>query len=114
MNIQWKPSEIIIHRKVENDPVTRSIIEKCNGIPIKFINSAKPDSMISASEILSSSGDGMLDKILAGKQVVFVSPVTGGDVDLTDLTTFKMDSNFKVFSFFDDMNLKFCFFNEIY
>jgi hypothetical protein len=50
----------------------------------------------------------MLDKILAGKQVLFVSPVTGGEVDLT---TFKMDLNFKVFYFFDDMNLRYCFSN---
>ena len=55
MSTQWKPSEIIIHRKVQNDQVTRSIIEKCKGIPIEFVNGATPESVIPASEILSSS-----------------------------------------------------------
>ena len=81
MATPWKPSEIIIHRKVQNDQVTRSIIEKCKGIPIEFVNNATPESVIPASEILSSSNDGMLNKIIAGKQVLFISPVTGGEVD---------------------------------
>lgn len=81
MATQWKPSEIIIHRKVQNNQVTRSIIEKCKGIPIEFVNGATPDSVIPASEILSSSNDGILNKIIAGKQVLFISPVTGVEVD---------------------------------
>lgn len=68
MSTQWKPSEIVINRKVENDPVTQSIISQCDRIPIKFVNDAKPKSVVQASEILSSSGDTMLDKILAGRR----------------------------------------------
>ena len=88
MSTQWKPSEIVIHRKVENDPVTQSIISKCEGIPIKFVSDANSKSIVQASEILSSSGDTMLDKILAGKQVLFVSPATGGEVDLFKMKGF--------------------------
>jgi len=82
MNTPWKPSEIIIHRKVKDDPVTRSIIEKCQSIPIKFVSDAKPDSVVQTSEILSASSVGMLDKILTGKQVLFVAPASNSTVDI--------------------------------
>jgi spore photoproduct lyase len=90
MITQWKPSEIVIHRKVENDPVTLSIISQCEGIPIRFVSDANPKSVVQASEILNSSGDTMLDKILAGKQVLFVSPATGGEVDRFEMKDDRM------------------------
>jgi hypothetical protein len=83
-------SLIIIHRKVENDPVTTSIIKKCRGIPIKFVSDGKPESVVQTSEILSAvqesemsspSGNLMLNKIIAGKQVLFVAPAAGETVD---------------------------------
>ena len=81
MNTQWKPSEIIIDRRVENDPVTRSIIEKCQSVPVKFVSSANPKIIAEASDVLTSSGNSMLDKILAGKRVLFVAPATDNAVD---------------------------------
>jgi len=90
MSTQWKPSEIVIHRKVENDPVTQSIISQCEGIPIKFVSDAKSKSVVQASEILRASGDAMIDKILAGKQVLFISPVTGREVDLFEIDDDRM------------------------
>jgi spore photoproduct lyase len=81
MNTRWKPSEIIINRKVEGDPVTQSIIAQCHEIPIKFISDADPKSVVQTSEILSASGSGMLNKILAGKRVLFIAPAAIGTVD---------------------------------
>ena len=100
MNTQWKPSEIIIHRKVEDDPVTRFIIEKCQGIPIKFVSDAKPESVVQTSEILSASDDSMLDKILTGKQVVFVAPASNNAVD-----TFTMPDDRILCPHFDRLKL---------
>ena len=90
MSTQWKPSEIVIHRKVENDPVTQSIVSRCEGIPIKFVSDAYSKSVVQASEILRASDDAMLDKILAGKQVLFISPATGGEVDQFEMKEQRM------------------------
>jgi spore photoproduct lyase len=90
MSTQWKPSEIVIHRKVENDPVTQSIISQCQDIPIIFVSDANSKSVVQASEILLASGDTMLDKILAGKHVLFISPVTGGEVDRFEMKDDRM------------------------
>ena len=81
MITQWNPSEIIIHRKVVNDPVTRSILEKCKGTPFKFVNGADPKSVVQASEILSATNSTMLDKIIAGKQVLLFAPASNHTVD---------------------------------
>jgi spore photoproduct lyase len=77
----WKPSEIIVHHKVEKDPVTQFIIQQCDGIPVKFVTDGKPQSVVQASEVLSASGPGMLDKILAGKRVLFIAPAGIDTVD---------------------------------
>ena len=81
MRSRWKPSEIIIHSRVADDPVTQSILAQCKEIPVRFINHADPESVIQASEILSASGDGMLKKILAGKKVLFIAPASSNTVD---------------------------------
>ena len=81
MTTYWKPSEIIIDQRVEDDSVTRSIIDKCPSVPVKIVSDAKQKSIVEASEVLSSAGDSMLDKILAGKQVLFVAPSFGREVD---------------------------------
>jgi spore photoproduct lyase len=88
MSALWKPSEIIIHRKVKNDPVTRFIIAKCQGIPIKFVTDSKNQSIIEASKILSLSGNSMLEKVIDGKQILFVSPVQSNEID-----PFEMDDD---------------------
>jgi len=81
MTSTWKPSEIIVHRKVENDTVTQFIIQQCEGIPVRFVTDGKPQSVVQASEILSASGAGMLDKIIAGKRVLFIAPPGNDTVD---------------------------------
>jgi len=72
----WKPKEIIVHEKVRNDPVTNHFIQQCPGVPVKHTNSGIPKNIVQLSDILSHSGSSMLDKILAGKQVVYIAPAT--------------------------------------
>jgi spore photoproduct lyase len=72
----WKPREIIVHEKVRNDPVTRRFIQRCPGVPVKYTDSGIPKRIVQLSDILSDSGNSMLDKILAGKQVVYIAPAT--------------------------------------
>jgi hypothetical protein len=38
----WKPKEIIVHEKVRNDPVTTHFIERCPGVPVKYIDNGIP------------------------------------------------------------------------
>ncbi|WP_419657506.1 hypothetical protein Dvar_66500 [Desulfosarcina variabilis str. Montpellier] len=86
MDTQWEPSEIIIDRRVENDSVTRSIIGKCPSVPVKYVDDAKPNTVVAASDILSNAGSTMLEKIIAGKQVLFVAPPSSGTVDQFEMT----------------------------
>ncbi|MBN1848713.1 MAG: hypothetical protein JW932_09025 [Deltaproteobacteria bacterium] len=72
----WRPKEIIIHEKVRNDPVTNHVIEQCPGIPVKYIDNGIPKKIVECSEILRNSGNSMLDKIIAGKQVLYIAPAT--------------------------------------
>jgi spore photoproduct lyase len=81
MASQWKPSEVIIDRRVENDPATQFILSNCPSAPVKFVNNAKAASVIEVSDVLASAGDKMLDKIIAGKSVLFVSPASNSTVD---------------------------------
>lgn len=86
MDTQWKPSEIIIDRRVEDDPVTRSIIKKCPSVPIKFVSNSRGSDVVAVSDILSNAGNTMLEKILAGKQVLFVAPPSNNTVDEFEMT----------------------------
>ena len=72
----WKPQEIIINDKVKNDPVTQYILQACPNIPYKYVSSGKPEDIKKASVILSQAGNTMLDKILAGKKVMYVGPAS--------------------------------------
>jgi len=73
----WKPKEIIIHNKVRNDPVTIHFVQQCSGVPVKYTDSGIPQKIVQMSELLRNAGDSMLDKILAGKGVVYIAPATG-------------------------------------
>jgi len=72
----WKPKEIIVHKKVRDDPVTTHFIQQCPGVPVKYTNSGIPKKIVQLSDTLSHAGSSMLDKILAGKQVVYIAPAT--------------------------------------
>ena len=77
----WKPEEIIIHEKVENDPVATYVKEQCQEVPVKYINRGKAQDVVKASAILKRAGNTMLDKILAGKKVLHIAPATNDVVD---------------------------------
>jgi len=70
----WRPAEIIIHSQVKNDPATIFFLQQSPNVPVKYINSGNSKDVVGASEILASCGSGMLDRIIAGKRVVFIAP----------------------------------------
>ena len=72
----WKPKEIIVHENVRNDPVSIYFIQQCPGVPVKYTDSGIPKKIVQRSDILSHAGSSMLEKILAGKQVVYIAPAT--------------------------------------
>ena len=69
----WKPKEIIVNDKVRNDPVATHFVQQCPGVPIKYTDSGIPQKIVQMSDILRNAGDSMLDKILAGKCVVYIA-----------------------------------------
>ena len=81
MSTYWKPAEIIVHKRVKDDPVTDSIRTKCPGVPVRFVNAGSAAAVVDASQVLKRSGKTMLQKILAGKKVLYISPAAGGVVD---------------------------------
>ena len=80
---QWKPAEIIVHQEVKNDPDTTYFLSQCAEVPVTFVNSGKAKVVIQASDVLRSATQGMLDKILAGKSVVFITPAGQAVDDFT-------------------------------
>jgi spore photoproduct lyase len=77
----WKPREIIVNRSVKDDSITKYFLGQCPGVPVKYVSTGKSKGIVDASDILSNSGPSMLEKILAGKQVVYISPA-GDAVDV--------------------------------
>ena len=78
---KWKPKEIIVHEKIRKDPVTDRVLERCKGVPIKYVRSGTRKEIVAASDVLSNAKETMLDKILAGKTVLYIAP-TNNVVDL--------------------------------
>ena len=72
----WKPKEIIVNAKVRNDNVTAYFLKQCPDIPVQYIDTGIAKQIVQKSRILNNAGDSMLDKILAGKQVVYIAPAT--------------------------------------
>ena len=72
----WRPKEIIVHNSVKDDLVTKHCIEQCPGVPVKYVQSGIPKKIVEASDILNNAGNSMLDKVLAGKNVIYIAPVT--------------------------------------
>jgi spore photoproduct lyase len=80
----WKPKEIIIHEKIKNDPATQYFIDRCKNIPVVYTDDGRSTTIVENSKVLQSCGSKMLDKIIAGKQVVYISPA-GTAVDQFDM-----------------------------
>ena len=70
----WKPDELFIHDDddVKNDDVTRWILRRCGGVPVTYVTNARKD-IAGKSKILNKT-TGFLEKILAGKHVLYVAP----------------------------------------
>ena len=84
---KWKPKKIIVHEKIRKDPVTEHVLKKCKGIPIKYVKSGTRKEIVTASDVLSSAKQTMLDKILAGKTVLYIAPAN----NVVDLFTMPDD-----------------------
>jgi spore photoproduct lyase len=78
----WEPKEIIVHNKVKNDPITLSIIGQCPEVPTTYVSNGTPTSIVRASNVLTKRPDSMLDRIIAGKQVLFIAPASNDTVDM--------------------------------
>jgi spore photoproduct lyase len=81
MQNMWRPKEIVVHETVKSDPITKFFLDQSPKIPVKYVGAGKAKDIIAASDILRNAGPSMLDKILAGKQVVYISPA-GDAVDV--------------------------------
>lgn len=78
----WTPAEILVNQKVINDPVTASIINECHDVPIQVVESGLPKDIIATSETLSDLNEpSMLEKVIAGKKVLYVAPYSPSVVD---------------------------------
>jgi spore photoproduct lyase len=72
----WRPSEIIIHNSVKDDPATIHFLSQCPSVGVKYVSSGIPMEIVKASGVLSLAKGGMLNKILLGKQVVYIGPAS--------------------------------------
>ena len=79
-NAMWKPREIIIDRRVAADPVARRIRGLCDGVPVKMVDNSRPRTIVGASDILPGTRT-LLEKVLAGKQILHLAPAAPGIVD---------------------------------
>jgi len=86
----WRPREIIVHEEVRQDPVTTHVLQQCEGIPVKYVGSAKYGAIVGASSILSRNGNSILDKVSEGKQVLYIGPAMGREVDIFDIPDDRM------------------------
>jgi len=75
---KWRPEEIIINERIKDDPVTEYVLRECESVPVRYIDDGKATTIVETSEVLKST-ETMLDKILAGKKVLYIGP-TGNDV----------------------------------
>lgn len=85
MTPTWKPSEIIIHESVREDPVTKHILSTWKGKPPTFISDSKPETIKAASELLSEASKEMLTLITLGKQVMYISPAGNDAIDTFEI-----------------------------
>ena len=95
----WKPEEIIVHEAVREDPDTTRFLEKCPEKPIRYVDNGRAETIIKASSMLTRCGSSMIEKILAGKQVVYISPAT------TAVDVFEMPDERMLCPHFDRLKL---------
>ena len=96
---KWKPKEIILNEKVKDDPVTEYVLRKCKEVPVRLVKSGTATEIVEASKVLRGTQT-MLDKILAGKKVLYIGP-TGNDV----VDVFTMPDDRMICPHFDRLKL---------
>jgi spore photoproduct lyase len=96
---QWRPREVIIHQEVKDDPIAQYFLERCPGVPIKYVTSGMSKEIVKVSELSSQARSGMLHKVLLGKQVVYIAPA----MDVVD--TFTMPDDRMVCPHFERLKL---------
>ena len=107
---RWKPREILVHRKVQDDPITQRIVRACGGRWVRKITQARKGTQVTGvksglrNDIVGKSWvlkqeKGFLGMILAGKRVMYVGPA-GGVLD-----TFKLKHRRLVCPQFDRLKL---------
>lgn len=84
----WKPKEVFIHARVRDDQTTKSILRRCGNAPVTYVESGLPEEIVGKSKVLKSAS-GFLDKVKAGKQVLYVAPA-GSAVDEFRITDDRM------------------------
>jgi len=95
----WKPKEIIIHESVRHDRITHYFLDQCLDVPVKYVTSGLPKEIVKVSEVLNQAKGRMLNKILLGKQVVYLAPA----MDAVD--TFTMPDDRMVCPHFERLKL---------
>ncbi len=80
---QYKPDEIIVVKGVEDEPVTKQVLERCHGVPVRYAKTNGADKIKEASSLLSST-EGMASTIQAGKRVLALLSTTNA-VDEFDM-----------------------------
>lgn len=85
----FKPKEIIVHKSVLSDPTTKRILETAKVELIHEVDNGKSETIKKASKILSEAEQNMLSQILAGKQVLYISPA-GIAVDMFEMPDDRM------------------------
>ena len=88
MSTIWRPSEIIIHEAVREDPITKHILSQCTDLElsVKYVPNSKPETIRDASEMLSREHDSILHSIGTGKFVMHIAEASN-----TVLDTFVME-----------------------
>lgn len=71
----YVPHEIIVARQVVNNPVTRSILAQCPGVPVRVVDSSRPNDIRNASALLSAV-NGMAETLAVAKGVLVIVPTT--------------------------------------
>ena len=82
----WQPDEIVVTKEVIDEPVTRRIIERCPGVPVRIAETSLPRDIKGASQILSRTA-GLAEIITAGKHVLVLVPTTNnvvGEFEMAD------------------------------
>ncbi len=74
----WKPKEIIVHQRAACDGLTDRIVDRCPDVPVRFAESGRGKDVVRASSLLGTKKRSMLQTVLTGKNVLFIT-VPGQD-----------------------------------